>query len=78
MQPLDLNHATATDLTRLPGVGPVLAERIVAARGARGAFESVDDLRRVRGLGGVKLDRLRALVTVAASLGGAGGDAMVR
>ncbi len=62
--PLDLNRATVLELTRLPGVGPVLAERILAARVAAG-FASIDDLRRVRGLGRVRLERLRALVTVA-------------
>jgi competence protein ComEA len=58
--PVHLNHAGADELTRLPGVGSALAARIVAAR----PFASVDDLRRVRGLGGVRLDRLRPLVTV--------------
>jgi competence protein ComEA len=43
---------------RLPGVGPALAARIVAAR----PFAEVDDLRRVRGLRTVLLERLRPLV----------------
>jgi competence ComEA-like helix-hairpin-helix protein len=59
--PLDLNTASAHELTQLPGVGPVLAERIVDAR----PYASVDDVRRVRGLGRSKLERLRDLVTVA-------------
>jgi competence protein ComEA len=63
--PVDLNRASADELSRLPGVGGVLAARIVATRDARGAFASVDDLRRVSGVGRVKLERLRALVTVA-------------
>lgn len=58
--PVHLNHADADELTRLPGVGSALAARIVAAR----PFASVEDLRRVRGLGGARLDRLRPLVTV--------------
>ncbi len=62
---LDLNQASADELSRLPGLGEVLAARIVATRDARGAFVSVDDLRRVSGVGRVKLERLRALVTVA-------------
>ena len=62
--PLDLNEAGVEDLSRLPGIGPGLAERIVAAREAAGRFASVDDLRRVRGVGRAKLQRLRALVTV--------------
>jgi len=62
--PLDLNEAGVDDLTRLPGVGPGLAQRIVAARDADGRFASVDDLRRVRGLGRVRRERLRSLVKV--------------
>jgi competence protein ComEA len=57
---IDLNTAPLDDLTRLPGVGPVLASRIVDAR----PYASVDDMRRVRGVGRSKLDRLRELVTV--------------
>ena len=59
--PLDLNTAPLAELTRLPGVGPVLASRIVEAR----PYASVDDVRRVRGVGRSKLARLRELVTVA-------------
>jgi competence ComEA-like helix-hairpin-helix protein len=62
--PIDLNRASAADLTRLPGIGPVLAARIVAARDAHGPFASVDDLRRVSGLGSAKLSSFRELVTV--------------
>ena len=63
--PLDLNRATLADLTRLPGVGPVLARRILETREAAGRFAAVDDLVTVRGLGAVKLERLRPLVSVA-------------
>ena len=55
----DLQRAL-DELTRLPGVGPVLASRIVDAR----PYASVDDMRRVRGVGRSKLERLRELVTV--------------
>lgn len=63
-EPVDLNQATADELTRLPGIGPVLAARIVAARETSGPFASVDDLRRVGGVGAAKLERVRPLVTV--------------
>lgn len=62
--PLDLNRATAVELTRLPGIGPVLAARIVAARDAGGPFTSVDDLQRVGGVGPAKLSAFRDHVTV--------------
>jgi competence ComEA-like helix-hairpin-helix protein len=63
--PVDLNRATLADLTRLPGVGPVLARRILETREAAGRFGAVDDLVTVRGLGRVKLERLRPFVSVA-------------
>jgi competence protein ComEA len=53
--PLDLNHATESDLARLPGVGPALAARIVAAR----PFADVDELRHVKGVRRTTLERLR-------------------
>ena len=63
--PVDLNHAGAAELVGLPGVGPALAARIVAAREASGPFGAVDDLRRVRGLPRQTIERLRTLVRIA-------------
>lgn len=60
--PLSLSSATAEQLDALPGVGPVLAQRIVSYRAEHGAFRSVDDLARVPGIGPSKLADLRALV----------------
>jgi DNA uptake protein ComE-like DNA-binding protein len=57
--PLDVNRASVAELTRLPGIGRVLAARIVAAR----PFGALDDLARVRGLRGATLDRVRPLLT---------------
>ena len=48
---LDLNTATVTDLDALPGIGPVLAQRIVDHRTAHGPFTSVDQLDDVSGIG---------------------------
>ncbi len=56
---IDVEHASATELTRLPGIGPALANRIVADRQSHGAFGSIAGLRRVRGIGLALLDRLR-------------------
>ena len=51
IRPVDLRDADRHALETLPGIGPVLADRIVRDREVRGAFESVDALQRVRGVG---------------------------
>lgn len=58
--PLDLNRAPAFELEGLPGIGEVLARRIIEGR----PYSSVDDLERVEGIGEGKLAALRGLVTV--------------
>ncbi len=60
--PISLNRADAATLETLPGVGPVIAERIVAHRDSNGPFESVDDLLEVPGIGEAKLASIRDLV----------------
>lgn len=62
--PVNLNTATAAQLDALPGVGPATAAAIVHEREAHGPFRSVDDLRRVRGIGPAKLAQLHDLVSV--------------
>jgi competence protein ComEA len=54
-----LNGASADDLDALDGIGPALAERIVAYRMAHGGFRSVDELDEVSGIGPVRLEALR-------------------
>lgn len=54
-----LNAAGVAELTRLPGVGPALAERILAFRKEKGKFENVDQLGDVKGIGAKKLEKLR-------------------
>jgi competence protein ComEA len=48
---LDLNRATAEELTLIPGIGPKLAQRIIEERARRGGFARVEDVRAVRGVG---------------------------
>jgi competence protein ComEA len=48
---IDINRASAEELETLPGIGPVLARRIVEDREANGPYVSVDDLERVNGIG---------------------------
>ena len=59
---ISLNEGTVSDLETLPGVGPVLADRIVAFREENGRFETVEDLLEVPGIGEAKLASLRDLV----------------
>ena len=61
--PVDLNTATVEQLDALPGVGPVLAQRIVSWRDAHGGFRSVEDLQQVPGIGARKFSDLKALVS---------------
>lgn len=62
--PVDLNAAGAAELDALPGIGPVLAQRIVDYRTSNGRFASVDDLRQVEGIGPKKFEQLKALLVV--------------
>jgi competence protein ComEA len=64
---IDLNLASERDLEGLPGIGPILALRIVEYREARGAFRDVEQLRRVKGIGKKTVDRIRPLVHVTSS-----------
>ena len=64
---LDLNRADARELDALPGVGPVLAERIVQQRGRFGPFRDLDELLVVRGVGPRLLERLRPRLTLGAA-----------
>lgn len=61
---LDINSASSKALEELPGIGPVLAARIVAYRAANGRYASVDDLLKVSGIGPAKLEDIRDRVTV--------------
>jgi len=58
-QPIDLNTAGAEELDRLPGVGPVTAQRILEHRAQHGLFGSVDELTEVKGIGPATLEKIR-------------------
>ena len=57
-----LNSATLEDLDTLPGIGPVTAQKILDYRAAHGAFQSVDELDAVPGIGAARLAQLKPLV----------------
>jgi hypothetical protein len=62
--PLDVNRADVPALSRLPGVSPTLARRIVEERERRGRFDSPEALRYVLGMGPKKLAAIRPFITV--------------
>lgn len=55
---VDINAATEKQLSSLPGIGPQMAKRIIEAR----PFKSVQELKRVKGIGDKKFERLKSHV----------------
>lgn len=64
---IDLNRADARELALLPGVGPVLAGRIVRSRRQQGDFDTVRHLDRVRGIGAKTIQAVAPLCTTGMS-----------
>lgn len=62
--PVNINTATARELDALPGIGEVIAQRIIDYRNAHGPFQSVDELINVKGIGEKKLADLKPYATV--------------
>ena len=61
---ININRANAKELEKLPGIGPVLASRIIEYRKANGAFGSIDELKKIPGIGGSKLEKFREKIRV--------------
>lgn len=62
--PININRATSKDLDRLPGIGPVIAERIIQYRNLNGSFTSVEDLKKVNGIGGSKFEKIKERIRI--------------
>lgn len=75
--PLDVASADSAALTLLPGIGPVLAGRIVAWREARGGIRDPEELIEVSGIGPVVMARIRPLVAEATMVTGAVPDSLL-
>lgn len=71
---LDLNTATLSDFTRLPGIGETKAQAILDWRETHGPFRAVEDLLSVEGIGEKTLENLRPYVAVAEEGGGLYGE----
>jgi len=64
---VDLNHADRAELEQVPGIGPSLAKEIADDRQKRGRFKSVEELRRVKGVGPATLDKVRPFLSIEAT-----------
>ncbi len=62
-EPININKADQVELQKLPGIGPKLAQRILDERG-KAPFKSIDELRRVFGIGAKTLEKLRPHATI--------------
>ncbi|MBI5892688.1 MAG: helix-hairpin-helix domain-containing protein [Deltaproteobacteria bacterium] len=61
---IDINTATQLDFESLPGIGPKLAQRIIEKRKELGGFKSIDDLKKVKGIGEKKFGRIKNLIDI--------------
>jgi len=61
---ININTASSADLEKITGIGPAIAGRIIEYRKAHGNFSSLDDLRKVKGIGGKKLKIMKDYITI--------------
>lgn len=59
---ININTASAGELERLPGIGPVLANAIVSYRNANGRFATIADIQRVKGIGKKKYEKMQSMI----------------
>ena len=62
--PVSINHASKEELSALPGIGDVLAQRILDYRAAHGYFRSVEELLNVEGIGKKRLEEILDLIVI--------------
>lgn len=60
---IDLNRASAAELDKLPGIGPSKAKAIVEYREKQGAFRTIEELKRVKGIGDKTFESLKPFIT---------------
>jgi comEA protein len=61
---VNINDAGAEELQQLPGIGPAYSRRIVEWRNEHGEFTSVDQLLEIRGIGPVRLEKIRPMIVL--------------
>ncbi len=61
---VDINRGSVEELQRLPGIGPVLAERIIRYRREHGKFDSIRDIQNVKGIGEKRFAQLEPYIHI--------------
>ncbi len=56
---ISINTASQQELETLPGIGPAMAQRIIAYRNENGLFQSIEDLTQVKGIGQASFEKLK-------------------
>jgi competence protein ComEA len=66
INPIDINQATQIELESLPGIGPVIAQRIIAYRDENGPFTTAEAIQNVAGIGPATFEDIESLITIGA------------
>ncbi len=61
---ININKAGPDELDQLPGIGPAIAQKIIAYRAANGPFSAIEDIQDVSGIGEAKFAQIRDLITI--------------
>ncbi|MDP1677695.1 MAG: helix-hairpin-helix domain-containing protein [Bacteroidota bacterium] len=61
---ININGATKTELMSLPGIGEAMAERIMLHRDEKGKFKTINELRKIKGIGEKKFEKLKPHIEV--------------
>lgn len=64
MQKIDINHASAEELTLLSGIGEQRAANIITYREEQGAFQQIEDIMQVSGIGEKTFEKIKEQITV--------------
>ncbi len=64
LSPIDINNATVSDLTKLPGIGDKMANRIVDYRNKNGNFKTIEEIMNVKGINEKKYQRIKDYIVV--------------
>lgn len=61
---ININKSNKAELMSVPGIGPVMAERILQFRSDFGPFSSIEDLKQVKGIGDKKFEKIKQYLTI--------------